>query len=95
MVTARLARTVIDAAFSEFGHGLDLTRIECDQVYHNLLKLFSDKVLVSRLLERLKQFYMIDLLCDEELQPFYASFGMHRATGMFLRNYERQAGSIG
>ncbi len=51
--------------------------------------------LVSRLLERLKQFYMIDLLCDADLQPFYASFGMHHAVGMFLRHFERQAGSAG
>ncbi len=50
------------------------------------------RTLVSRLLERLKSFYMIDLLCDADLQPFYASFGMHRAAGMFLRNFERQAG---
>lgn len=48
--------------------------------------------LVTRLLERLKQFYMIDLLCDAELQPFYATFGMHPATGMLLRNYDRQSG---
>ncbi|MBM3134089.1 MAG: GNAT family N-acetyltransferase [Chloroflexi bacterium] len=50
------------------------------------------RVLVSRMLERLKQFYMIDLLCDEELQPFYESLGMHRAVGMLWRNYEHQAG---
>ncbi len=48
--------------------------------------------LVSRLLDRLKNLYMIDLLCDQELQPFYTQFGLHRATGMFLRNYERQSG---
>jgi hypothetical protein len=30
---------------------------------------------------------MVDLLCDPELQPFYESLGMHRATGMMVRNY--------
>lgn len=48
--------------------------------------------LVSRVLDRLKNLYMIDLLCDEDLQPFYAQFGLHRAKGMCLRNYENQSG---
>lgn len=48
--------------------------------------------LVRRMLERLRSLYMIDLLCDPELQPWYARFGMQPATGMLVRNYERQAG---
>jgi ribosomal protein S18 acetylase RimI-like enzyme len=49
--------------------------------------------LVRRMLARLRDFYMIDLLCDPDLQPYYARFGMRPATGMFTRNYERQAGT--
>lgn len=49
--------------------------------------------LTRRMLEKLKDLYMVDLLCDEELQSFYARLGMKRAQGMFLRNYERQAGT--
>ena len=30
------------------------------------------------------------MLCDEELQNYYSKFGMAKATGSFLRNYERQ-----
>ena len=48
--------------------------------------------LVRRMLERLSSLYMVDLLCDAELQPFYAALGMHPATGMMVRNYERQSG---
>ncbi len=48
--------------------------------------------LVRRMLERLKDFYMVDLLCDEGLQPFYEALGMKKATGMMVRNYDRQAG---
>lgn len=48
--------------------------------------------LVRRLLTELKDLYMIDLLCDEELQPFYARVGMQRADGMMHRNYEKQSG---
>lgn len=48
--------------------------------------------LVRRMHARLSHLYMIDLLCDPELQPWYARLGMQPATGMSLRNYERQAG---
>jgi RimJ/RimL family protein N-acetyltransferase len=48
--------------------------------------------LVRRMLLRLKEFYTVDLLCDPELQPYYAQFGMKPATGMMIRNYEKQPG---
>lgn len=47
--------------------------------------------LVRRMLEKLKGLYMVDLICDQELQPFYSRFGMKPAFGMMLRNYERQS----
>lgn len=47
--------------------------------------------LIRRMLDLLRDFYMIDLLCDPELQPYYERFGMRRATGMLLRNYNRQS----
>lgn len=49
--------------------------------------------LVQHMLERLNHLYMIDLLCDEELQPFYTRLGMRPATGMLVRNYRHQTGS--
>jgi len=36
---------------------------------------------------------MIDLLCDEELIPYYEKQGMSKATGALIRNYENQNGS--
>lgn len=48
--------------------------------------------LVRRMLAQLQGIYMIDLLCDPELQPFYARMGMRPTTGMLLRNYARQSG---
>lgn len=48
--------------------------------------------LVRRMIERLKDFYMIDLICDPELQPYYTSFRMKPATAMMIRNYEKQSG---
>jgi ribosomal protein S18 acetylase RimI-like enzyme len=45
--------------------------------------------LVKRILELLKDFYMIDLLCDIALQAFYEQFGMERVHGMYIRNYSK------
>lgn len=50
--------------------------------------------LVKRLLEELKDIYMIDLICDESLQPYYEKLGMRRSTGMIVRNFENQSGRI-
>ena len=49
--------------------------------------------LVRRMLDRLRHHYAIDLMCDAELQPFYARFGMRPYTGMIARNYDRQSGA--
>lgn len=49
--------------------------------------------LTRRMLDNLTKLYMVDLLCDPELQPFYARLGMKAASGMMLRRYERQSGA--
>ena len=48
--------------------------------------------LVRRMLARLGGLYGIDLLCDPDVQPFYARLGLRPAVGMLVRNYARQAG---
>ncbi len=48
--------------------------------------------LIKKMLSLLKDFYMIDLLCDSNLQPFYEKLGMKKATGMMQRNYKHQSG---
>ena len=37
--------------------------------------------------------YMIDLICDTDVRPFYARLGMQPYTSMILRNYDRQSGA--
>ena len=49
--------------------------------------------LVRRMLDRLRHLYMIDLICDTDVQPFYARLGMRPYTGMIFRNYDRQSGA--
>ena len=51
--------------------------------------------LVGRMLSRLGDRYMVDLVCDEELVPFYERFGMARHGAMIVRRRElrRRPGS--
>jgi ribosomal protein S18 acetylase RimI-like enzyme len=51
------------------------------------------KRLTQEMLTLLKEFYMVDLLCDADLQSFYEPLGMRKATGMFIRNYDKQSGT--
>ncbi|RDI42219.1 GNAT family N-acetyltransferase [Falsibacillus pallidus] len=50
-------------------------------------------VLVKQILEELKEIYMVDLCCDDDLVPYYEKLGMFKANGMLFRNYERQSGA--
>ena len=49
--------------------------------------------LVRRMLEKLRHLYMVDLVCDANLQPFYQRLGMRLYTAMIYRNYEAQSGT--
>lgn len=51
------------------------------------------KELVERMLKELRGIYMIDLMCDSDLQPYYQQFGMAKSSGMIIRNYEKQSGN--
>ena len=48
--------------------------------------------LMRRLLEQLKGLYMVDVLCDPDVQAYYARFGMQRSQGMCIRRYDRIPG---
>jgi ribosomal protein S18 acetylase RimI-like enzyme len=48
--------------------------------------------LMRRMLEMLREIYMIDLLCDSDLQAFYSKVGMEKSSGMLVRNFARQSG---
>lgn len=49
--------------------------------------------LVRRMLEKLHHLYMVDLICDANIQPFYQRVGMRPYTAMIYRNYEAQSGT--
>lgn len=41
--------------------------------------------LVRRMLAELNGYYMIDVVCDEDIQPFYARFGLQPWSAMIYR----------
>lgn len=43
--------------------------------------------------EELDYLCMVDLLCDEELLPYYEKQRLRRAIGAFIRNYNKQNGA--
>ncbi|WP_124727420.1 GNAT family N-acetyltransferase [Staphylospora marina] len=45
--------------------------------------------------DELNRLYMVEVLCDETLQPFHEKSGMKPATGMRIRNDKRQSGLPG
>ncbi|GAB4321722.1 MAG: hypothetical protein Kow0074_12730 [Candidatus Zixiibacteriota bacterium] len=49
--------------------------------------------LVHQMLEKLADLDMVDLTCDESVQPFCERFGFQRFTAMIQRRFERQGGS--
>ena len=51
--------------------------------------------LMGRILEKLSNLYAVDLLCEEDLQPFYEKSGMRKTTGMMIRRYQFQSGDNG
>jgi ribosomal protein S18 acetylase RimI-like enzyme len=51
--------------------------------------------LVRRMLDQLGHLYMVDVLCDDEVAPFYERIGgLQRAGGFIARNYAAQSGAV-
>ena len=48
--------------------------------------------LVTRMHDALKDLYMVDLLCDPDMEEFYSRFGMRPGRAMTLRRHDRQSG---
>ena len=47
--------------------------------------------LARRMIEQLGHLYMVDVMCDADIVPFYQKLGMTAGTGAMLRNYARQS----
>lgn len=51
------------------------------------------KELIRRLQADLRDLYMVDLVCDPDLEAFYRPLGFVPGTAMMFRNYDRQSGA--
>jgi len=51
--------------------------------------------LALRVLDSLGEYYMVDLVCDPELEGFYEPLGLRPAHAMVVRRRERQSGRPG
>ena len=51
--------------------------------------------LLAKMLEELRDLYMIDLVCDKDVAGFYAEAGFESWHAMIKRNYANQSGSGG
>jgi ribosomal protein S18 acetylase RimI-like enzyme len=64
--------------------------------YLEVLKEYQERGIGSKLMRRmidsLQDMYAIDLVCDEDVQPFYDRLGFQRARAMSVRNFDRQSG---
>ena len=49
--------------------------------------------LIRRLLARFEFMYMVDVICDADVVPFYERCGLRPMGGMGIRNFAHQAGS--
>ncbi len=49
--------------------------------------------IIRDLLDQLDALYMIDIVCDPDLERFYAPLGFVKLAGMAKRNYQNQQGS--
>lgn len=50
--------------------------------------------LTRRMLAQVAHLYMVDVICDADVQPFYERLGMMPYTSMIARNYAQQAGAV-
>jgi len=48
--------------------------------------------LVRRMLDTLGDLYAVDVICDPDIVPFYAQFGLVPVVGMARRRYDMQGG---
>ena len=78
-------------AISDFTLAAYIPLLEVLPEYH---KRGIGKELVRRMLKKLDKYYMVDLVCDNDLKPFYAQFNMKPAVGMIIRNYNKQSGQF-
>lgn len=92
MVLARIADGTVVGFITAVSDGISCAYIPHLEVLPPYQGQGIGTELVRQMLATLRHLYMIDLVCDPPLQPFYERLGMRAVVGMVMRNYDRQAG---
>ncbi len=79
-------QTVIGFATAITDHVLS-AYIPLIEVHPDYQDMSVGTAMINNLLQRLSSLYMIDLVCDESLVPYYTRFGMKRGIAMSIRRY--------
>jgi ribosomal protein S18 acetylase RimI-like enzyme len=91
IVLARLADGTVVGFMTAISDGISCAYIPHLEVLPEYQGQGIGLELVRRMLEKLRHLYMIDLVCDPSLQPFYERLGMRAVVGMVRRNHDRQS----
>lgn len=91
IILARLADGMVVGFITAISDGVSCAYIPHLEVLPAYQGHGIGSTLVRQMIAKLHQLYMIDLVCDPPLQPFYERCGMRPVGGMAVRNYNRQA----
>ncbi|HEY3474485.1 MAG TPA: GNAT family N-acetyltransferase [Anaerolineales bacterium] len=91
IVLARIADGTVVGFITAISDGISCAYIPHLEVLQEYQGQGIGSELVRRMLTKLRHLYMIDLVCNPDLQPFYERLGMRPVVGMVLRNYDRQS----
>jgi ribosomal protein S18 acetylase RimI-like enzyme len=96
-----IASSHVVLALNDESNVVGLVRVISDHIYSAYvahLEVLPDykglgigKELMVRIKEQLRQFYIIDLCCDDNVVEFYDKLGFRHCNGMIIRNYDRRA----
>ena len=91
IVLARIADGTVVGFVTAISDGISCAYIPHLEVLREYQGQGIGSELIRRMLAKLRHLYMIDLVCDPDLQPFYERLGMRPVVGMVVRNYDRQS----
>ena len=92
IVLARIADRTVVGFITAISDGISCAYIPHLEVLPNYQGQGIGTELVRRMLAKLRHLYMIDLVCDPQIQMFYERLGMRAVVGMVIRHYDRQSG---
>jgi GNAT superfamily N-acetyltransferase len=91
IIVARIADGTVVGFITAISDGISCAHIPHLEVLPDYQGGGIGTALIQQMLAKLRDLYMIDLVCDPELQSFYERLGMRPVVGMVVRNYDRQS----